>query len=202
MGTAIPNADLKIEEATHYEIGYSDKLTPKVAGEAHVFYSDITNLIQATRIANTACSSPPCTQNQNVSKSSASGFELELHGELLRTLDFQAAYAYLDRQNRSNDGLFLTDSPRQKVFGALTWHATGVLDLVASSNGMSSRYSSSDGKQKAPAFAIANLKAAYRLPGGTTLEAGVYNVFDKLYYISEGYPEAGRTYFTNINVPL
>lgn len=202
LGTAIPNADLKTEEAIHYEIGYAEKIGPNIFGEAALYYSDISNLIQATTISRTACTSPPCTQNQNVAKASSAGLDLSLHGELVRNLEFTANYGYLDRQNRSDDGLYLTDSPHHKIFASLIWRAAEGLALSTSVNGMSQRYSSSDGKQVAPGFAIANLKAAYKFGKGLLLEAGVYNLFDKLYYVGEGYPEAGRTYFTNFNLPL
>jgi len=204
MGSGLPNADLKTEEAIHYELGYSERITGSLLGEARVFHSDIDNLIQSTVIAKTACTSPnpTCTQNQNISKSSADGLELSVRGELLRNVDINTSYSFLDRRNRSGDGLFLTDTPHHNLFSALTWHATGALALSGSVNAMSRRYSSSDGKQIAPAFAIANLKASYRFANGLSLEAGVSNLFDRLYYVAEGYPEAGRTYFTNFNLPL
>lgn len=202
MGTAIPNAELKTEEAIHYELGYSDKIGSRLIGDAKLFYSDISNLIQLTTIAPAACTTPPCGQNQNVSKASSAGLELSLRGELFRTLEITTAYSYIDRRNRSDDGLFLTDSPHHKLFGALIWRPTGTLAVTTSLNGMSRRYSSSDGRQVAPGFAVANLKTSYQFSNGLTLEAGVYNLLDKLYYISEGYPEAGRTYFTQFNLPL
>lgn len=202
LGTALPNADLKTEEATHYEVGYSERVSRGLIGDARLFYSDISNLIQSTVIARTACTTPPCTQNQNVSQASSAGLELGVRGELLRTLEIATAYSYLDRRNRSGDGLFLTDSPRHKLFAALIWHPSGPLAITTSVNGMSRRYSSSDGRQVAPGFATTNLKAAYQFSNGLTLEAGIVNLFDKLHYISEGYPEAGRSYFTQFNLPL
>jgi len=202
MGTGIPNADLKTEEAVHFEIGYSERIAGSLLGEARVFHSDIDNLIQSVVIAPTACSKPPCSQSQNVSKASADGLELSVHGEVLRNIDLSTSYSYLDRRNRSGDGLFLTDTPHHNLFAAVTWHATGAIAISTSVNAMSRRYSSSDGKQVAPGFTIANLKAGYRFSNGLLLEAGVSNLFDKLYYVAEGYPEAGRTFFTNFNLPL
>jgi iron complex outermembrane recepter protein len=202
LGTGIPNADLKTEEAIHYELGYSERITSSLLGEARVFHSDIDNLIQSAIISPTACTKAPCSQSQNVSKASADGMELSVRGELLRTVDINTSYSYLDRHNRSNDGLFLTDTPRHNLFSALTWHASEAIAVSGSVNAMSHRYSSSDGKQIAPAFAVANLKASYRFANGLSLEAGVSNLFDRLYYVAEGYPEAGRTYFTNFNLPL
>lgn len=202
LGTGIPNADLKTEEAVHYELGYSDRITSSLLGEARIFHSDIDNLIQQVKVPSTACGSTTCLQSQNVSKASADGLELSLNGELLRNVDIATSYSYLDRRNRSGDGLFLTDTPHHNLFAALTWHATGALALSTSVNAMSRRYSSSDGKQIAPAFAVANLKASYRFAKGLTLEAGVSNLFDRLYYVAEGYPEVGRTFFTQFNLPL
>jgi len=204
MGTALPNADLKTEEALHYEIGYIDQLTAGLLGETRVFYSDISNLIQSTVIAKTACPSPNpnCTRNENVSKASATGLELSVHGEVVRSVDVATSYTYLERKNRSGDGLFLTDTPHHNLFAALTWRPLEGLAMTSSVNGMSRRYSSSDGKQIAPTFAIANLKASYRFANGLTIEAGINNLFDRLYYVAEGYPEPGRTLFTQFNLPL
>lgn len=202
MGTAVPNAELRTEQAIHYEIGYSERIGAGLFGDIRLYYSDIDDLIQQAVVPSPLCGGSTCFQNQNVSKATSTGMDVEIRGELLRTIDFVGAYGYMERRNRSNDGLFLTDSPRHKLFTALTWHATGAVALTASANGMSSRYSSSDGKQLAGAFAIANLKASYRFAGGASVEAGVYNLFDRLYAISEGYPEAGRTFFTNFNLPL
>ncbi|MFZ2268945.1 MAG: TonB-dependent receptor [Azonexus sp.] len=202
MGRGIPNADLKTEEALHYELGYSDHISSSLLGEVRVFHSDIDNLIQSVVIAPTACTSAPCSQSQNVSKASADGFELSVRGEVLRNVDIATSYSYLDRRNRSGDGLFLTDTPHHNLFAALTWRPTDAIAISTSVNAMSRRYSSSDGKQIAPGFAVANLKAGYRFANGLLLEAGINNLFDKLYYVAEGYPEAGRTFFTNFNLPL
>lgn len=202
MGSGIPNADLKTEKAIHYELGYSERITAGLFGEVRIFHSDIDNLIQSVVISPTACTKAPCSQSQNVSKASDDGLELSVQGELLRHIDIHASYSFLDRRNRSGDGLFLTDTPHHNLFAAVTWQATGPLAITGSVNALSRRYSSSDGSQIAPAFAIANLKAGYRFSNGLLLEAGVNNLFDRLYYVSEGYPEAGRTFFTHFNLPL
>jgi iron complex outermembrane receptor protein len=202
LGTGIPNADLKTEEAVHYEIGYSDRIGSRLFGEARIFHIDIDNLIQQVNVPSTACGSTTCLQSQNVSKASADGLELSLNGEVLRNVDIATSYSYLERHNRSGDGLFLTDTPHHNLFAAVTWHPTGALALHTNVSAMSRRYSSSDGKQVAPGYAIASLKASYRFSNGLLLEAGISNLFDKLYYVAKGYPEAGRTFFTNFNLPL
>jgi len=61
------------------------------------------------------------------------------------------------------------------------------------------RYSSTDGKQLVPGYAVTNGKLGYRTNGGLLVEAGVRNMFDRLYSYTEGFPEAGRTYFVQFN---
>jgi iron complex outermembrane receptor protein len=113
-----------------------------------------------------------------------------------------ASYTYLNRKNLSNPEIFLTDTPQQKLFASAVWHADAALEVTGSAEGYTQRYSSTDGKQVAPGFAVANLKVGYRLKGGTLLEGGVRNLFDRLYSFVEGYPEAGRTIFVQFRTPL
>jgi iron complex outermembrane receptor protein len=201
LGTAIPNADLKTERATHYEVGYADKFGSALAWEASAFYSDISNLIQSVSIPASACTSPPCTQMQNVGKASASGFELSGHGAS-GAWEYNANYSWLERQNKSNASVKLTDTPRHKLFAELTWLSGHSWSANASVEGLSSRYSNSTGTQIAGSFAVANLKAGYRLSQGTLIEFGMRNIFDRLYAYSEGFFEPGRTAFVQFNTPL
>lgn len=200
LGTAIPNADLKSERANHYEVGYSDLLAGNFRWQANLFHSNISNLIQSTRIDASACTSAPCSQMQNVGKARANGIELGIDGGV-GAWEFRGNYTYLNRQNRSDPSVKLTDTPRNQFFGYAAWkHAAWTLsgNLEAASG----RWSASDGSQRAGGFAVAGVKAGYKLAQGSTIEAGVSNVFDRLYAYSEGYPEAGRTYFVQFNAPL
>lgn len=206
MGTALPNPDLKMEEAMHYEVGYSGKLAERWRVEANLFHSNITNLIQNVTLTDLGlqCTSGNtkvlCKQNQNVGKVAENGLELGIRGSIANW-DMGANYTYLDRSNRSSTDR-LTDVPRHKVFADAVWYAGNRWSVTGSAEGYSGRYSSTDGVQAAPGFAIANLKAGYRLPGGTLWEAGMRNIFDKLYEYVDGYPEPGRVYFVQFNTPL
>ena len=206
MGQALPNPDLKMEEAMHYEVGYSGKLAPSWTVELNLFHSDISNLIQNTILTELGpqCKKGSakvlCKQNQNIGKVAEDGLELGIRG-WLANWELSANYTYLDRDNRSSDDK-LTDVPRHKFFADAIWHAGNGWRLTGSAEGYSQRYSSSDGVQVAPGFAVANLKAGYRFPGGTVVEAGVRNIFDKLYEFTEVYPEVGRNWFVQFNTPL
>lgn len=62
-----------------------------------------------------------------------------------------------------------------------------------------SRYSTTYGIETG-AYAVSNLKFSVRLPQNVTVSAGVNNLFDRNYALTEGYPEAGRTFFVNMQV--
>lgn len=200
LGTAIPNEGLKMERADHLEAGYGDRLGSNWQYDLALFRSNITDMIQAVTIAPSACTTAPCTQMQNVGKVRSQGLEVSLRGQV-GNWDLNTAYTYLDRDNRSDSTVFLTDTPRHKLFSSAAWNS-GPWSSVASAELASSRYSSSDGKQVARGFGIANLKGGYRFSNGLLLEAGVRNLFDRLYAYAEGFPEAGRTYFLQASAPL
>ncbi len=198
MGTALPNPGLATERANHYEIGYRSDLDSAWQWELALFHSDVTDMIQSVRIPASACTSPPCSQMQNIGEVRINGVDVGLQAEL-GAWRVGAAYSWLNRENLSND-LRLTDTPRHKVVGDVTWQITSPWSVTASAEASSSRDSSSDGRQQVSGFGITNLKSGYRLLDRTLLvEAGVRNLFDRLYEYSEGFPEPGRTWFVQIN---
>ena len=191
MGRAIPNPELQPEKATHYEIGYRGKVADKWMLGANLFRSDITNMIQATSITSSI------SQQQNVGKVEVNGIELELRGSIGR-LDLGGNYTLMNRANLSNNNK-LTDTPKQKLFTYATWNVSEGWTVNGSFEANSMRYSSTDGKQLVPGYAVTNGKLGYRTNGGLLVEAGVRNMFDRLYSYTEGFPEAGRTYFVQFN---
>ncbi|WP_434516726.1 TonB-dependent receptor plug domain-containing protein [Dechloromonas sp. ARDL1] len=198
-GRGLPNPELKTEEAIHYEIGYNGRLGERWMVKAAIFHSDITNLIQSNTL-NRNCGPAKCLQTQNIGKAQSRGIELGIAGSLARW-DFNAHYAYLERENLFNSDK-MTDTPRHKVFANAIWHAGHGWMITGTTEAYSRRYSSSDGVQVADGFAVAHLKVGYRLTGSTLVEFRVHNLFDKLYAYVEGYPEMGRTYFVQFNTPF
>ncbi len=201
LGTAIPNEALSSETADHFELGYMTQLGDTLHADIAVYYSDIDDLIQQVRISDDACSSPPCSQQQNVGKVRAQGVDVGLHGGW-QTLDYVLNYSYLDRSNRSDPGIRLTDAPRHQGFASLRWHATPSWSLSANADAMSGRYSSSDGSQRAAGFAVFGVSTRYRFGQAYSLSLGAHNLTDRLYAYSEGYPEPGRSYYLRIEAAL
>ncbi len=200
LGTALPNAGLKTEQATHLEAGYAGVYGKNLAWQANVFHSDIRNLIQAVSIPASSCTSPPCSQMQNIGKASTNGLELGAHGGS-GAWEYSGNYTWLERKNKSGTAR-LTDTPRHKLFASATWQPGPGWSVTGSVEALSSRVSSSDGKQVAAGFGVAHLKAGYRFAGGTLVEVGARNLLDRLYAYSEGFPEPGRTLFVQLSAPF
>jgi iron complex outermembrane receptor protein len=200
FGTVIPSPDLKSETATHYELGYSGALTPTWHLDAALFVANIDDSIQQVTVpAQTGCAAP-CGQYQNIAKARNQGYELGINGDV-GDWTLATSYTYLDRENRSNPGLHPTDTPRHNLFGSASWHV-GAWQHTGSVDAASDRYNTTDGKQMAAGYAVYNLKTGYRFTNDVLVEGGVRNLFDRLYELSEGYPEMGRQFFVQFNAPL
>ena len=201
MGTAIPNPGLKTEQALHYELGLSHDLGTHWQLTTAVFYSDIEDLIQSVTIAPTACTSSPCSQLQNVGEARSQGMEFGIEGSL-EQLSLGANYTWLDRDNLSNPGVRLTDTPDHTAFAWSSWQFTPQFGLTLSAEGASSRINSTDGAQRSAGYATVNLKAVYAFASGLSVEAGIHNLADRNYQISEGFPEAGRSALVQFHYPF
>jgi iron complex outermembrane receptor protein len=193
LGTALPNADLKPERATHVELGLAGRPLPWLQLDAAVFRSDITDLIQSVSVS-TMCGTSACLQAQNIGKVRAQG--LEVGGEArLGAWQLDGHYQHLDRDNLSRPDVRLTDTPRHQLMAHLGWTAAPALTLHGHLKLSSSRFSSSDGLQVAAKFAVLDLKAVWRATPLLDVEAGVHNLTDRLYAYAEGFPEPGRQIF-------
>ncbi|MHC6225093.1 TonB-dependent receptor plug domain-containing protein [Pseudomonas sp. X10] len=200
FGTVIPSPDLKSERATHYELGYTGSLAALWSLDAALFVSNIEDSIQQVTVAPQPNCAAPCGQYQNIAKARNQGLELGLKGDL-GEWQLGASYTWLDRENRSNPELRPIDTPRHNLFASATWNR-GAWRHTGSVEAASRRYSMSDGSQMAAGYAVYNLKTGYSFSNDVRVEAGVRNLFDRLYEYSEGYPEMGRNYFVQFNVPL
>lgn len=188
FGTYIPNPDLKSEKSVNYEIGVEGVVAALVKVKASGFFIDVTDYIQAVTLNSTT------SQNQNFGKVYRYGYELEAMAPIGDKVETGLNYTYIYNDNRSNSQQ-ITDIPRHKLFvyGKVTPVKT--LNIMASVEYNTSRYSTTDGKYSAGEFVVVNAKVGYEAVKNLTLEAGVNNLLDRNYALTEGYPEPGRNYF-------
>ncbi|MFA6068015.1 MAG: TonB-dependent receptor [Janthinobacterium sp.] len=192
LGTYIENPALRAEEAMNYELGYQGSLQG-ASLEAAVFYSDVKDKIQS--VANV---SGVRAQMRNAGRAHISGMELGLRGRAGAWLDVGGNYTYTDMKNVSDRTVRLTDVPRHKLTAHAVLHAGRQVDVVAIAESNSGRWVSNT--LELGGFTTLNLKAVYRPLPALTLEAGVANLGDRNYALSDGYPSAGRTWLANAQV--
>ena len=198
FGTAIPNPDLKAEDALNYDLSYRTLLAGKLTLQASVFYSKINNLIQT--VNNVQVDPKTGTQQsqvQNVGRAEYYGAEFAIGYPISNQVRIDANYTYLKRKNLSSPSIFLIDVPQNKVFASVQYTPISKLYVMASEEYNSRRYSTSYGTVSGQ-FALTNVKAHLTLIKGFAVEGGVNNLFDRNYTLVEGFPEAGRNYFANV----
>ncbi len=197
QGTALPNPNLRPEKSINYELGYQDTFFKKIGLKTAVFYSDITDMVMQVKVPDPSKAGSTLNQNQNIGDVRRYGAELDVSGTIITDLNGGFNYTYIWSDNRT-DSTRITDIPKHKLAAYAKYTPLKGLDLTADVEYNSQRYSSSDGVQVARAFAVANFKAAWEFLKGLRIEGGVSNIFDRDYALSEGYPEAGRSFFSNL----
>lgn len=197
LGQAIPNPNLEPETAIHYDIGYDGKVTKHLNIHASLFAAMIDDTIQ--RVDAVVPGPPALWQFQNVGKSRHLGTELGFDYKPCDAIQFGANYTYLDRKNLSQPNVKLIDTPRHAIFGWADIRPVKWLSVIPSVEYSSARWALTTGAEVG-AYAILNLKFAVRLPGDVTLSFGANNLCDRNYAVTEGYFEAGRTLFANVQL--
>lgn len=192
MGTAIPNPDLKPETSNNYDLTYTGTFFKKLSLQTSLFYSHITDAILS--VSNVQ---PGKSQMQNTGSAAFIGFELSAKYNILNNLFISANYSYIERHNLTNPSVLFTDVPNSKVFSFIQYTPIKQVRIIVSSEFNSFRYSTSYGT-KTPQFTTFNAIVSGQVWKYMSIEAGVNNIFDKNYMLTEGYPEEGRNFFITL----
>jgi iron complex outermembrane receptor protein len=199
MGKAIPNVNLKAEQALSYEVGSKGHFN-KLRYQANVFYSDISDAIESVNVANSLCGAgaTSCTQNQNVGKSTSSGLELSMGMPVTETVDVNLSYSYLDRV-LADKSLTATNVPKNQVHISSDWFATSSLNMGVDWDYIADQQTSSDGSRPVAGHNLWTARAEYQINKHFTTNFVLRNVLDTDYEVSEGDPMPGRSLWMNVN---
>ncbi len=190
LGTAIPNPDLEAEKATHYEISYSNMISPDFNFKVNTFLIDIKDAIESITVSD-------LDQNQNVGDFRHSGFELEAN-YYMQDSEFGANYTYIDIKDKNDTGVQRTGIPRHSSFIYGKYNISSNLAYYANLTYQTGQFSQNNGVYyKTGSFAKVDTKLIYNYKD-FTFEAGVKNLFDKNYEYDKGFPEPGREFFANL----
>jgi iron complex outermembrane recepter protein len=188
LGTALPNPDLESEHSINTEIGFKGSnrfIQWHLAG----FYNFINNTIQQVNNVE-----PGLYQLQNTGEAEFRGAECNIGWKVHSLFTIGSSYSFIDQNNISNPEIKFIDVPKHKLTCFIKIEEPGNYYAVLDASYNSERFSTSDGIYKAPAFTLINLNAEYFFLNYFSVRAGLHNILDKLYYVTEGYPEEGQTF--------
>jgi iron complex outermembrane recepter protein len=204
FGTATPNPDLKAEEATNYEVGWSDTFNNRLKLSGAIFYTEIADAIQSVVVGMNG--NQQITQNQNVGDGTHKGIEFSVDYDLMPGLRVGGNYTYLKREVHDplRPTLKAEGTPEHEAFIYLAWDATRDLTITPSLELASDRWSLitypgavANTYIETGSYALVNLNVEYRVNETFTLAAGGKNLTDENYTLVEGFPEAGRQFYAN-----
>lgn len=199
MGRAIPNAGLKAETATHYELGSLGAFRG-VQYQASLFYSDIHDAIESVQVSPNACSPayPQCSQNQNVGKATHYGAEFMVNIPTSENTRLDLNYAYL-KVDLADKKLVPSQSPEQQASVTLNWFPSAQLDLAADVQFVDQRFNNTQGDRKTDAYELLHLRAGYEFNKTFSTQVVLKNALDKNYEVYDGDPMPGRTLWVNLS---
>ncbi len=192
LGRAIPNPELKTEHAHNFDLTYNGG-AGGVRWFASAYYMLLTNTIM--EITGVVADDPLIWQLQNKGEAVFSGVEA---GASYRYnwLESEFNYSYINRVNKSDRSLKFTEVPDHKLNAMVQVTPFYGIALQLRMTALSETVLSSDGAVSVPGFALFHCSAAKEF-NNFRLKLGVKNLFDKLYYFSEGYPMEGRRIYAS-----
>lgn len=211
MGTAVPNPSIREERAINYEIGAETKVLSNTTWSGAVFYSDLDDALLQIPVTVQLIPGDPTSavlvnQTQNVAKGKFYGVESSLDVKVSDTLTIGGNLTVMQRQfyNNANGGhvqYFNTGVPNAKLFAYAAWKLDK-LTIRPSVEADSSRWTVTTAAPatyyKTGDFTLINIAADYALTRNITATVAVKNLFDANYQLTDGFPEAGQSFYASI----
>lgn len=204
FGTALPNPDLKPEQALHYELGWRGQPWTQAQAEVALFDSRVSNSIQDALVPSNQCGGTVCTQAQNVGKARDRGLEVSLQQRFAERGRLAVSYTWLDRDNLVNPVVPMINSPRHRLFAYAQWEFNPRWSALATAEAEHGRFvtyagpGSVGGYKQIAGYATFGAKLVWSPREDVDVEAGARNIGNRWYELADGYPMPGRTWFTNV----
>jgi iron complex outermembrane receptor protein len=200
FGGATSNPSLAPERATNYQLGWTNAFAPKSQVSATVFYSDVQDMIQSVPIV---FNGSAVTQFQNVGDGYFYGAEGSVDYAVSATWLVGGNITWIEREiTNPNDAAFKPSGvPNVKGLVYATWQPVEAFKLTPSLEFAGERWTvTTDGSlyYRTGSYVLVNLRAEYAVSRNLTVAAGARNLFDQDYCLTDGFPEAGRSFYASL----
>ncbi|WP_240344531.1 TonB-dependent siderophore receptor [Novosphingobium sp. THN1] len=199
------NAALNPERSKSYDAGLEwGAPYGKLHAAVTVFRRDSRNLITFVSCASlNACATRPYGLYDNVGFARAQGVEAELGARPTDTLHLQAAYTYLETENRTrgtaNFGKDLARRPAHALTLSSDWTSPlAGLTLGADLRLVGDSFDNASNTRRLDGYALTTVRASFPLTEKVELYGRVENVFDVNYQTVADYGTWGRSAYIGI----
>jgi len=227
LGKGIPNPDLEPEHNTSFNAGYSHAFPAKTMFQVEYFYSRLRDAIGSVYIkdpggiedpfcSNTGSQAGYCSQNVNIARERHQGVEVSVRSTPVSRLMLDLNYSYLNRNMDYDFGSVVDVSevltsiqilptyPKNKVVFNATLrlpHEILAIGNFRYEGGIvlqDTTYKTAPGNLAwSTSYGTVDLGTVVPIYAGFSVQAGIKNLFDRDYYYTAGYPEAGRNWYFN-----
>ncbi len=202
MGTAIPNPNVDPERATNYEVGGDTKLGANTTLSGAVFYSDVRDAL--IQIPVVVPGFGTVNQTKNAGDGTYYGFEASLAQAVNSTFDWGGNLTYIHRKltDPTNAAFRPQGVPDWKAFAYANWRPLPKLTVRPNLEYADQRWTVTTATPlayyKTGSYLLVNLSADYDLTDKLRLTVAGQNLGDRNYQLTDGFPEAGRTFYLAI----
>jgi len=212
-GNVYGNPDLEPETSLNKEIALLYGNDAGLNGSLTLFHNDFEDKITRIACPIDICNAGPNqfgsdpTYRVNIDDAVTQGVEASLSAPLSDTLALTASYTFTDSEQKSGEyaGEPLTQLPRHQVSATLDWDVSARLSQWAKVSYRDEESQPTTGPSQsaivAPSYTFVDAGIGYQLNDSTTVNAGIYNLFDeRITYDEYGYVDDGRRVWLGLNV--
>nr|WP_273422330.1 ligand-gated channel protein [Halomonas sp.] len=212
-GNVYGNPDLEPETSLNKEIALLYGNDAGLNGSLTLFHNDFEDKITRIACPIDICNAGPNqfgsapTYRVNIDDAVTQGVAASLGAPLTDTLALTASYTFTDSEQKSGEyaGEPLTQLPRHQVSATLDWDVNARLSqwTKVSYRGEESQPTTGPSQSAivAPSYTFVDAGIGYQLNDSTTVNAGIYNLFDeRITYDEYGYVDDGRRVWLGLNV--
>ena len=202
FGTAVPNPDVGPERAVNYEVGAQAALGRQLDVSGAVFYSDLQDTLLSIPV--TVNGFGVVTQTRNVGDGEYYGAEASATWRATDRIEAGGNVTYTHRRlvDPTNAAFRPTGVPDWKLFAYVNWRPIARLTLRPNIEYASQRWTVTTTAPltyyRTGEYALLNLQAEYALTDRVSLTAAAENLTDRNYQLTDGFPEAGQSYYFSV----